>query len=277
MTTHMARLILVAAASVSLLTLSAQANINFHWFGGSESLHADCPTPNITRGGTDLINLSETWSRAAVPEMINSLRNSYPSWANTPATYTWSDNMDGLNGDLYFDWYKATDVHQSFDPDANDGDGAWYNDPNGPGCRHGAQLTLHYVRAATDPANVDFIQFFSETGNSGSRSYVVDPDPRDDALPFYFTATDVRSTFTHVPDLPGVIFGDSPGDRHPEVNPASGGVTFQLQLASWGSNDHAITLHNYITWGYTWQCIPGPGTISVTILGLLCLTPRRRR
>lgn len=259
MNKHHARLTTVTAATISFLALSAQAGLNVHFFGGASNPHADCPTPLITEGGTDVINPSVTWTLAPDEGMIGSLRTHYSAWAGSPATYTWSNNLDALNGDLYFDWYKAFDEH------------------SGATCLHGAELTLHYVRAETDPANIDFIQFFTETGNSGSRINTVDPDPRDDDKPFYFTDTDVRTNYTHVSGLSGVLFGDSPYDSHEEVAPANGSVTFQLQLASWGSNDHSITLHNYITWGYTWYCIPSPGAITMAVLGVLLIAPRRRR
>ncbi len=261
MSTHRARLTTFTAASIAFLALHAQAGINVHFSGGVSNPHATCPTPDITPGGTDLINAGITWTLNPNPDMLSALRTNYSAWAGTPATYTWSDNLNALNGDLYFDWYKAIDTHA----------GAY--------CYHGAQITLHYVPAVTDPAHVDFIQFFSETGNSGSRTNTVDPEPRDDNKPFYFTDTDVRTNYTHVSGLSGVIFGDSPYDRHLEVNPASGSVTFQLQFASWGTNDHSITLHDYVTWGYTWECVsvPSPGSITMAILGLLLVVPHRRR
>lgn len=259
MSSHLPRLTCVSAATISFLATTTSAGISVHFWGGENQWHATCPTPEITEGGTDAIPPSVTWSLSPDAGMISALRTNYASWGGTAATYTWSNNLDALNGDLYFDWYKAFDVH------------------SGATCLHGAQLTLHYVRAANDPVNVDFIQFFTETGNSGSRTNTVDPDPRDDNKPFYFTDTDVRSNFTHVPNLPGVVFGDTPYDSHPEVSPAAGSVTFKLQLASWGSNDHSITLHNYITWGYTWQCVPSPGSITMAVLGLLLVVPHRRR
>lgn len=221
--------------------------------------HADC-NGGLTPGGTDLLPL--VWwlpSKEEFDEGIaKALRDQYPSWDGTNATYTWGAN---LKGDLYVDWYKATDTEI------------------GDKCRHGAELTMHYVRHADDPANLDWIQLFRESGDSGNRHNQVDPSPRDDNKPFYFTDADVRNKYTHIDNLPGVVFGDSPGDRHPEASTFNGTVKFLALLASWSTDQHILTLHNVIEWGYHGYCVPLPlawqGGMAVILI--LVLSRARRR
>jgi hypothetical protein len=190
----------------------------------------------------------------------------------TPFAGNWSFQLNaGLSGTLQVSTYKAHD-----DPGA---------------CDHGAQLVMDLVNPSGMASGQVFqwLQVFSETGDSGSRSGVVDPpsgqqipilDPAGnivgyrsaDDLPFYGNATSASS----------LHFFDWPSDPLPDTSSHGGGVSFITYLTSWDgaldSPTEIVNVYGALEWGYTYQC-PEPSTLSLAAVAGLALAGylKRRR
>ncbi|RJP57163.1 MAG: hypothetical protein C4541_10735 [Candidatus Auribacter fodinae] len=227
--------------------------------------HADCH--GVTPGYTDLIpavtmGLPDPTSLYG-SQLLHYLQLHYPD--NEPdmpggATFIYTISATSLTGTLHVDWYKARD---------------W---ENGNICHHGADISLHYEHGPGDPDELDWIQFVTESGDSGNRYMHVDgrQQDTDDGWPYYFHMYDNPADF-YVKDLElpeGDIFGDYPYDGHDERFPAQGITSFELFLATnteydIDTNSYTITLYNGMTWGYKWGCAPEPATVILFVMSVL--------
>jgi hypothetical protein len=183
----------------------------------------------------------------------------------------WAFQMNlGLTGTLNVSTYKAHD-----DPGA---------------CQHGAEIRMSLDDVSGLPANQVFqwIQVYTETGNSGNGANIVDPPSGQvipildgngnqtgtlvsDTLPFYSDST-ANSTFS---------FFDRPSDLLPDTSPHNGGVSFMTYLTSWdgafsAGQTETVNIYGALEWGYTYQClVPEPSAASLAALALLVLCTER--
>lgn len=233
-------IIILVSMCLILVPSTANAFTALILDNGNYKDHDDCT--GVTSGGTVLLD----WDFFdATQTILNALSSEYSAFS-----YEIADTEKELKAPLYIDWYKAFDR---------------------PFCEHGAEITTHYVRHEDDPAELDWIQLYTERVDSGSGLNVV--DGTGDNKPYYFTDADNREDYIHVPNPGGLIFGDSPFDEHNEAQPWFGGVQFYLFLASQEGN--TITVYDGMTWGYTGACVPEPATLMLLGLGGLVLHRRK--
>jgi hypothetical protein len=261
------RVLPMAQAAAALLALgpqSAYAYVHIDLDHGVWSTHDNCGPVTLTPGGTDLLGFGVGWPQQPDPAITSALSSQYGTWSNAPATYTWAPNQNALNGTFKLDKYVAVDIHANWNAATTN----WDATPDGESCLHGADTLFHYERAPTDTVNLDWIQLFTEwgdrgIGHGGNQTNRVDPLKEDDGMPFYWT---LKEWGEHS-SAAGVSFEDHPYNPHPEASPASGGISFIALLVTWeGDNRHDLTLQEYVTWGYTYVCVPEPTTLTLALV-----------
>ncbi|MBN1456824.1 MAG: PEP-CTERM sorting domain-containing protein [Sedimentisphaerales bacterium] len=263
----------VAVLIICLLSSSASAFISvLTGFPGTYIPYDDCG--GVTPGGTALKDMwilppdpLEGWVIEAF-EWQFSGPNIYTDHGidYRPEDERWSFTWgDPLNGTLYIDKYEAYDKHSGAD------------------CRHGAHLSVSYYRDPSDPWYLDWAQVFIASYDKHgvpAGTPIADPfynDGTDDA-PFYFSNLDDPLDFYDgwQPDA-DLIFGDTPGASHLEVNPFSVSLSLNLYLTSIDPLDpYHVILHDGISWGYDGVCVPEPGTVCLLGLGGFALLRKRR-
>ncbi len=182
----------------------------------------------------------------------------FPDW-----TYTLEDQSK-LNGTLVLDKYQARRGRANSE---------------GVGNAAGALFQAHYVRAATDPTNLTWLQMYRDnTGVAGTEVLHIDPFPNDDGkekLPFYWRDSEAGELLSNP-------FSDRPSDSITQV-PFYRFVDFQLYLVSYdpaqvndGTQGGAITIFGGVNWGYEIK-VPEPSTVLLIFPSLLGLLFLRRR
>lgn len=161
---------------------------------------------------------------------------------------------------------------------------------DGPaGCQHGAELNMQ-VNGLAGLANgqqFNWLQYFSETGNSGNRQNTIDPPKGTvfnggligDDLPFYS-----QPMFNG--GLGSTKFGDVPFDGLPDTKPHWGSVSFVTFLTSWDGTPppnanakETVYVYGAVRWGYRYAC-PEPPSAVLSLIAIVttggCYWLRRR-
>ena len=182
----------------------------------------------------------------------------FPDW-----TFTLKDQSQ-LGGTLTVDRYQARRGRIASE---------------GVGNAAGASLHMTYTRAATDPANLTWLQVYREnTDGGGPDAWHVDPFPNDDGgekLPFYFRDNEGGESLA-------AAFSDRPGDDITSKH-FYRIVDFQVYLVSYdpaqvndGTQGGEFTIYGGINWGYQ-IVVPEPGMAWLLGSALACLPVFRRR
>ncbi|MGD1043108.1 MAG: PEP-CTERM sorting domain-containing protein [Sedimentisphaerales bacterium] len=168
-----------------------------------------------------------------------------------------------------------------------------YTPFDGPGaCQHGANIKILPNLILPDDQKLQWMQTYSYSayapGYNNSASGIVDPPVnyqvnKADDLPFYY-------------DIPGrggddVNWG-MPADRnfHDSPNtqiadslvPHGGTWNFSTLITSWDgtfhdTGDNVVTVYGRLDWGYSYQCVPDPASLTLALLGLGTVGVLRRR
>lgn len=249
--------LLVTAASFGAIDLWYTATGTFKDFDKCEG---------VTPGGTWLKDITKISMYNQPSWLFKTLTDTF--WDPFNPGDSWSfEKGDQLYGDLYVSHYVA------------------YDDHYGDYCRHGAQMSCYYDRVFTDPENLDWVQIFVASYPRGPYppgTPIVDPidGPYHDDKPFYFKDGANREDFYYgTPPADMLIFGDTPGAAHLEVNPFTVDVGFYLFLTSWETADPThLYIHDGIYWGYDGYCaVPAPGAFVLVNIGLYAVYSLRRR
>lgn len=127
----------------------------------------------------------------------------------------------------------------------------------------GAEIEAQYVPAATDPANLHYVQLVTTSDPmTGATSPYIDPYPNDTNdmnRPFYWT---LMEELTHGQNL---RFYDFSKREHPPTS----FVTWRgdLHLSSWdGNSPGTVTLHDGIRWGFDAGCVEGLCVLRIWVL-----------
>ncbi|MFZ4083557.1 MAG: hypothetical protein ACOYKN_20180 [Pirellula sp.] len=155
-----------------------------------------------------------------------------------------------------------------------------------PFCHHGAEIDMSLSGLSGLPNGQQFqwMQYFSEFGDSGSRQNTIDPPstatapdhmPEDD-LPFYYNNRESG--------WGGTTFYDRPGDCLNDYIPHFGSVSFVTFLSSWdgsdpiGNDPETVSIYGAVTWKYEYQCtVPEPSMMVIgSIFGIGGLFAKRR-
>jgi hypothetical protein len=279
----------VVVVVVCLLTGNLYAFANIFWgLPGSYEPYAPCPGPD-TPGGTTLYDL--IYLPGPGPEIIDAFvwqfsgpeRYTAGGTEWRPPEERWTFDAGGqLQGNFFIDIYEAYDRHHGFDAD---GDIVW--DPGGAWCRHGAHLSVSYVRdPLLDPVSLAWVQVFVASYDMHgvpAGTPLADPffnDGTDDA-PFYFSNLDDPLDFYAGDNLLGAdyIFGDTPGASHREANPFSVSLDLYLFLSAVDPQDpYHVYIYDGISWGYAGVCVvPGPAALLLVLIGVPAVAALRRR
>jgi len=156
-----------------------------------------------------------------------------------------------------------------------------FDDPGA--CQHGADIKILPNLTLPDDQKLQWMQIYSYSdygpGYNNSASGIVDPPVnyqvnKADDLPFYY-------------DIPGrggddVNWG-MPADRnfHDSPNtqiadslvPHGGTWDFSTLVTSWdgtfhNTGDNVVTVYGRLDWGYSYQCVPDPASLTLAVLGL---------
>jgi hypothetical protein len=254
-----------------------------------------CPTPEITPGGTDLINNGVVQAKAMNAADQANIGGKLQAQFGAPWQYTWGAN---LGGTLTVTDYKAVDEH------------------NGAKCLHGADFAATYSHAwdagfqaavQGDWTHLQWIQVaqlsHQAIADYGAGEWVVDPpagvwidyngdkkkqdNEIQDSAPFYYnsweTHADLKWGPGGEPQWVELNFDDTPRFSHPEVDTWHGDVTFYLFLATWdgnftpGANPHNVTIHDAFVWGWDGQCVPSPAAFAGGLMLMLGVAWVRRK
>ncbi len=291
-----------------LVVVPSGANATFIYDIVPGNYDGDVECTGVTPGVTELLSWSEV--PAVTQRQIDSVAWAYPGndyytgldelRYNKAEDPEYSDNR--LAGTLTIDWYKAAYSHG-----IPQGETEEY-------CYHGAEMSIHYDPAPTDPSTLFWIQFWSEP-DSGIYDVVdariLDSGEPEDPWPGYFVPpNEVPWNFWHLlpnnpqPDNPAAfynrpglatpdpswkLFGDDPYTGMPEARPHDvGDNEFYLFLASFETDNywdefeqevvwyHQITFHEGLKWGFRGDCTPEPAALSLLAFGGLALLRRRK-
>ena len=180
------------------------------------------PSPVIHLGPADATSTLATTFAADKPTQ-------FPNW-------TLAYGGGALSGILTINTYIATDR-----PDA------------GP-CNGGAKMDATYAPGTNDPANLTFIQVFTDNYGGGTH---VDPFPNDDTEPFYYTAAERTAH--------GLNFLDNPHNPCTMLNFTYTNEFFTYLVSFSGTT---ATVYDGFEWGYDVRCTTVPEPSSLVNLGM---------
>ena len=161
-------------------------------------------------------------------------------------------------------------------------------------CEHGAEIdvTVSITGGLAAGETFGWISIFHEYGNSGNRTWTLDPpdgevikvvDQNGDFLRWH--TSDDLPFYEDWDGNPHYNFWDSPADLiDDDIVPHIGGVSFMTLLTSWDgtydeNNANVVNIYGGFEWGYTYQCVavPAPGSITLAFWGMILVKRYRRR
>ena len=136
----------------------------------------------------------------------------------------------------------------------------------------GSVYQLKYLPGATDPANIHFIQAYSESFNGGPVTYAVDNGGA--ATPWYDTSgVSGIQTLANGANPNGSWMQDTPYDIAPVGQSFSSNLTFNVMIAvdtvNGGVNN--VTIYSGQSWGHLYTATFAPEPSSLLLLGATVL------
>jgi len=220
-----------------------------------------CSQP--TRGYTRTVNT--TWVGLGGLQAYLNVLNSAPVKGQFTGNWNYVAGIGGVTGTLAISPYVPFDDDEHWRPD----------------CSHGAQIrmSLSGLSGLAEGQEFQWMQYFTASGNSGSRQNTIDPprtEAREDGLPFYYNRNE--------PQWRGTTFSDGPCTWMNDATAHGGGVSFVTFLSSWdgtdptGNDPETVSIYGAVTWGYNYACVPEPSTLVIfSGLGVVVLVMGWRR
>lgn len=249
-----------ASATITIIK-PPNPNINANYVHSSTCPKSDGSshlTPDPIKNPGEFFRITNV-SQSIKDELVNG-DTDFKGW-----TFDFKNDWDSASGKLYIDKYMS--VFQS----------AHFS---------GAIFQARYIKGATDPVNIRWIQYvtpikpFDPDGTGPippASGGFIDPYPNDsqDNGPFYYhggnTGTWSIKNYINGSDEFGnydLKFKDYSRRKHPPVS--TNGMNFELYLVAWDGNKHVDFLGG-VEWGFVGSCTPEPCSLFLLSIGSLFL------